>query len=772
MGHPAMRTPFALLILALPLVGRSAEKIVDFNRDVRPILAGKCFACHGPDDKARKADLRLDTFAGAIAEHDGTFAVKPGKPAESELLARVRSHDPNEMMPPPKGLGKPVTEAEAKTLEAWIAQGGKYTVHWSYQPPVRRDPPNVANKSWVKNPIDSFVLARLEAEKLAPNAQADKATLLRRAALALTGLPPTAEERKAFFADVSPEAYAKSLDRLLASPAYGERWAAVWMDLARYADSQGFANDPDRTIWAWRDWVVRSFNKNQPFDQFTREMLAGDLIPNATAEQRLATGFHRNTLTNTEGGTNAEEFRSAAVIDRVNTTAQVWLGSTLACAQCHNHKYDPFSQKEYFQLYAVFNGTQDANQGSDAPTLELPLAGNEAKLKELDAKLADLKAKKAPPAEIKKLEDQRKPLITTVPVMAEGKMRPTKIQLRGDFKSLGDAVEPGLPAALVSHEMPKKVDRLVLADWIISPENPLTARVAVNRLWQELFGVGLVETAEEFGNQGDDPTHPALLDWLATELIRLKWDQKAMLKLIMSSATYMQDSKATAEQIAADPNNRFMGRGPRFRLSAEAVRDQALAVSGLLSPKMFGPPVQPPKPNFGLSAAFGGTTDWTTSPGEDRYRRALYTRQRRNAPYPSMTTFDAPERTFCSVRRIRTNTPLQALVTLNDPCFVEAAAAMGRRIMTEGGGSPELKVKFAWSAVLVREADAGEVKRVGELYAKAKASYAAKPAEARVLVTKASNGQQPKDDADAVEWAAWTVVANALLNLDETLTRR
>ena len=713
---------------------QAADKEVDFTRDIRPILAGKCFKCHGPDDKARQAGLRLDTpnGAGKILD-DGRAAIVPGNAAKSEMLKRVASTDPTHAMPPAK-VGKRLLPEEIDALKKWIEVGAPYPQHWAFVKPTRPALPKVKDAKWPINAVDSYILARLEREGLKPQTPADRSAIIRRLSIDLTGLPPTIAEADEYLKDASANAYEKLVDRLLAKKSYGERWASLWLDLARYADSQGYANDPDRTIWRYRDWVIDSLNSNLPFDRFTVEQIAGDLLPNPTPSQLIATGFHRNTLTNTEGGTNPEEFRSAAVVDRVNTTFQVWMGTTMACAQCHNHKYDPFTQKEYFQLYAVLNSCEDANGGGDAPTIQAAVSGEEKAYAEITAKLAvarkkfdedtkalnlkqpewektvdraklpkeiaDILAKavdkrdapqklklagvfhatsatwKALDEEVRGLDAKLKQISTTTPVLKEIKPRETHIQIRGNFSDKGEKVMPGLPAAFPG---PKggSIDRLTLANWLVGPDNPLTARVAVNRLWEELFGIGIVETSEDFGTQGELPSHPELLDWLATEYVRIGWDTKAMIKLIVTSAAYRQSSLiGEGNPKIEDPYNRLLAHGPRVRLSAESVRDQALFVSGLLSPKMYGPPVQPPRPNFGLSAAFGGSTDWQTSAGEDKYRRGLYTKIRRNAPYPSMTTFDAPERTFCSVRRLRTNTPLQALVTLNDPVYVEAAQAL------------------------------------------------------------------------------------------------
>jgi hypothetical protein len=801
---------------------------VDFTRDIRPLLVDRCFQCHGPDEKTRKAGLRLDDRDSALRKlRSGSHAIVPAAPAKSELIARLRSTDPTEIMPPAR-VGKPLSPREIALFERWIQEGAPYAKHWAYVPPVRPPVPTPKNASWGRNPIDRFVQARLDREHLVPAPQADRLALLRRLSFDLTGLPPTPAEAERFLDDRSPDAYEKLVDRLLASPAYGERWAVSWLDLARYADSQGYANDPDRTIWPWRDWVIRALNANLPYDRFTIDQLAGDLLPSATTEQLVATGFHRNTLTNTEGGTNPEEFRSAAVVDRVNTTFSVWQATTLACAQCHSHKYDPFSQKDYYQIYAIFNSCEDANAGNDAPTLRLPRAGREveharlssrlpsarielqAEATRIDAAFADWQTKVertrlpraiadllAIPAdkrnakqkqqlqthhrglsehyqeldrEVRGLDARLNELTATTPILRElAKPRATHIHIRGDFEDKGEAVSPGFPTAMPGSRE-AKIDRLALARWLVDARNPLTARVAVNRLWEELFGIGLVETSEDFGTQGELPSHPELLDWLATEYIGSGWDTKALLRLLVTSATYRQSSQVSVDLAKRDPANRLLARGPRVRLSAEMVRDQALAVGGLLSRTMHGPPVQPPRPNFALAAAFGSSTDWTTSTGEDRHRRGLYTRVRRNAPYPSFTTFDAPERTFCNVRRLRTNTPLQALVTLNDPVFFEAAQAVARRIVVEGGRETKERVAHAFRLCLTRPPTPRESDRLEQLYAQARNRFTSQPDHARSIATTPI-GPVPAG-MDPVDLAAWTIVSNTLLNLDEIIAKR
>ena len=1127
---------------------------VDFNRDIKPILSNRCFFCHGPDEDERQGGtdgLRLDTREGAVEDLGDHAAVVAGDVANSILIERVLSSDPDAVMPPPDH-GQKLTAREVELLKQWIEQGAPYADHWSYVRPVRPGLPKVQASPWPRNDIDHFVLARLEQEGLTPAEEADKATLIRRLSLDLTGLPPTVEEVDAFIADESPSAYEHLIDRLMSHKAYGEHWARLWLDLARYADSAGYADDPARTIWLYRDYVIKSINANKPFDQFTIEQIAGDLLPNATDEQIIATAFNRNTLTNNEGGTDDEEFRNAAIVDRVNTTLAVWMGTTMACAQCHTHKYDPITHEEYFKVFAIFNNTEDADQRDESPlhsvltdeqklrqttwkselatlrstletqTLELAAeqtkwesdfprdlewqlltpsevsatSGSKATIDEqvvsvaagadvdtyevtlpLDEPLrairletlvdpalpgsgpghaggnfvltgikarvvtphqshvqgrfirieipgkekilslaevqvfqgeqnvaangeatqsttgfdgppklaidgntngadrgaqstthtqisdnpwweVDLKSMQAidrlvvwnrtnenaierlkdfqvsildearkivwqemvtevprPSKEVsvdgprslrfdkaiadhsqpefdasyvltnpdakskgwavggkqdqshhviliapeivevvpgsklmlileqqskhskhtlgrfrvsltndekidrwaqtplavieslaianadrspdqirvieefhrtisttlapmrKRAEELEKSLVelqpTTVPVMRELpelKQRKTQIQIRGNFMNLGDVVQPGTPSVFPPLPPGQPADRLSLARWLVDEANPLASRVLANRYWEKLFGTGLVSTSEDFGSQGALPSNPELLDWLATELIRLRWDTKAFIKELVMTAAYRQSAKVSPDSFERDPENQLLARGPRFRLTAETIRDQALAISGLLSAKMFGPPVNPPQPSIGLSAAFGGGIDWQTSKGEDKFRRALYTTWRRSNPYPSMATFDAPNREVCTLRRSRSNTPLQALVTLNDPVYMEAAQALARRLMLEAGDTPEDRVVYGFRLCLSRKPKPEETTRLMQLFETSRHEYRDQPEEAMKLATDPL-GPLPAS-VDAVELAAWTTVANVLLNLDETLMPR
>ncbi|MCI0684228.1 MAG: DUF1553 domain-containing protein [Gemmataceae bacterium] len=836
-------SPLLCGVMALaPEVATAGGKAgkVQFARDIQPILSNYCFTCHGPDDKTRKAGLRLDAAAGATKKlRSGGRAIVPGDPGASELVARIFATEDHERMPPLKSQ-KVMKDSEKALLKRWIAEGAEFQQHWAFVAPKRPALPLLGKGGiqggiqggWPRQPFDYFVLARLAKEGLTPAPEADRHTLARRVALDLTGLPPSLASVDRFVNDKSPNAYEKFVDEVLKSPAYGERWAHVWLDLARYADSRGYATDNPRTIWKYRDWVIEALNANMPFDQFTIEQLAGDLLPKPSEKQLIATAFHRNTLTNDEGGTNDEEFRAAAVVDRVNTTMAVWMGLTMACAQCHTHKYDPITQEEYFRFYAMFNQTQDADRGDESPLLTQMTPQQEQKKAKLTAQLADLEKKLQQPiadvdaalkkwrtdAKVDKLPANIDKIIAveaakrtpeqqaelamyyqsvapelkatrdriaalkkelpkikgiTTPIMKElpdKQQRKTKIHIRGNFLDEGNEVTAGLPALFPPLPPGQPLNRLGVARWLVDRNNPLTARVTVNRLWDQLFGVHLVDTPEDFGMRSKPPEHQELLDWLAVEFMDQKWDVQKFLKTLVTSATYRQSSRVTPELLEKDPDNRLFARGPRFRTAAETIRDQALFASGLLSAKMYGPSVRPPRPKLGLTAAFGGGTDWEASPGDDKYRRALYTEWRRTTPYPSMLTFDAPNRNVCTIARPRTNTPLQALVTLNDPVYIEAAQALARRMVTEGGVTPEARVQYGFRLALTRPPQPAETTRLVELYQKARADFAANPKEAQQLATEPL-GPLPAG-MDAVELAAWTVVGNVMLNLDEVFAKR
>lgn len=1148
---------------------------VDFKTVIRPILSNRCFACHGPDDKKVEAGLRLDEFDFATnPAESGAVAVVPGNVSESELIRRILSTDESERMPPPH-FGARLSDKEVKLLEQWIASGGTYSKHWSFdriRPTEVAPVPSIRDfPKWQHSAVDALVFNKLSERGWTPTPEANRQTLLRRVSLDLTGLPPTLEQQDAFLQNNDENAYTELVDELLSSPAFGEHWGRKWLDLARYADSAGYADDPQRTIWAYRDWVIRAINQGKPFDEFTIEQLAGDLLSNPTDDQIIATAFHRNTLTNNEGGTNDEEFRNVAIVDRVNTTMAVWMGVTMTCAQCHNHKFDPISQKEYFQIFAILNQTEDADRGDESPvyqwytpeqrrdreesqrslasveaslvapepallseqtawaqpfksplvfesvkplsvvaqskanitqkedgsinidsqaetdvfTLELPipdstrldqlsglqirsipnaqfpnggagkgdgnfvLTGLSASLVPKDAmpskgrfvrvemqgdnkilSLAEVqvfaadenlaKAGKATqsttdfggPAEraidgntsgiyaenstthsaistspwwevdlgktspierivvwnrtdgstesrlagakIIVLSEDRKPIwettisdpkashsfdistsislpwlaaaadfsqdgfpasnaidadaktgwavggaidkphelnvavrpdewakvlpvgmqsqsskirltlkfesvhkqallasfavglstddrlskwlsipaniakiltadpstitvsdaavlhtyyvstvapsrqsmrqsrnalkakladykpTTTVPILRDlpaDKQRTTNIQVRGNYKVLGDKVSTGVLSAFHPYKpvdgrnatSNENMNRLDLARWLMQPDNPLAARVLANRYWESFFGVGIVRSSEEFGSQGDMPSNQELLDYLASELIRTGWDTKRVIRSILLSAAYRQQSAVTAIRSEEDPENVFVSHGPRFRVSAEQVRDMALHSAGLMSQRLYGPPTRPPQPSLGLSAAFGSRTDWDTSKGEDRFRRGIYTLWRRSSPYPSMATFDAPNREVCVLKRDRTNTPLQALVTLNDPAFVEAAQGLARRVVIHElpSGTTEDRIERLFRHALSRRSNAKETQSLVRLYNLTRDELSKAPESAAKLATDPL-GPLP-NNTDPIELATWTTICNVILNLDEFL---
>ncbi len=883
---PALLRTFLALALSAPLA--VAEEKVRFNEHIRPILSDKCFYCHGPDEKKREGGRRLDTREGALADHDGIRAIVPGKPEQSDLYLRISSQDKGEIMPTPKSKKTPLTEAEIALVRRWIEQGAEYEAHWAFLPLAQVAPPTVKNTAWKKNAIDAFILARLERDGLAPSPEADPATLVRRLHLDLTGLLPTPEEIATFTkAAASDEAYAAYVDALLASPHYGERWGRHWLDQARYADSHGYSIDGEREQWPYRDWVIKALNDDVPFDRFTIEQLAGDLLPKPTKLQLIATGFHRNTLINEEGGSDKEQFRVEAVMDRVNTTGAVWLGLTVGCAQCHTHKFDPITQREYFELFAFFNQGEDANdKGATIPvargevfgqasvekdnppaataTVPLPVAkwqpaqpvefGTEAnasfRLLEDGSLLSDQRAafndtyrvvlasparpiaalrlrvltdpslpKNGPglagngnfvltdfevrhagqPVEITRaFADHEQPgyavsgaidddpksgwaINTTkdsaakmnanheaVFVFAKPVTGPLEIRLhhglnknyligrfaldftdaikaaaapakpkapkkdgvadymvmrdvpqprpnflltRGDFTRPDHALGPLHPGgiAAISPALPAKAGRtrLDLAQWLVSPQNPLTPRVTVNRVWMRYFGRGLVETEEDFGSQASAPTHPELLDWLAGEFIRRGWSLKALHRLIVTSATYRQASKARPDLAEKDPRNLLLARQERLRVEAEIIRDAALGASGLLDRTIGGPSVRPPQPE-GVYAFTQRAKKWTADTGPQRYRRALYTFFYRSAPHPLFGTFDAPDFQTTCTRRPRSNTPLQSLSLANDAAFLEIAAAFAQRLAKEATDL-DAQIRRAFLLALSRDPSAQEL---------------------------------------------------------------
>ena len=746
--------------LFLALAGLAHAGEVDFGRDVCPILSNKCFACHGPDENTREAKLRLDQRESALG------VITPGSPDESELIARVSESDPDEVMPPPE-THKSVTSEEVETLRAWIADGAEYQAHWAFIPPVRAEVPAGANA------IDHFVGKRLQAEGLEPSPSASRAALIRRVTLDLTGLPPTPEEVQTFVDDDLLESYERLVDRLLASPRYGEHMAASWMEASRYADTDGYQNDRYRYQWAWRDWLVRALNQNLPYDQFVTHQLAGDMLPGATLHQQIATGFCRNHRINSEAGSIPEEWHAEYVADRVDTLGTVFLGLTVSCARCHDHKYDPITQKEYYELFAYFNNVPEfgtgPNNGNSPPFIDVP-EGYPDIAAEVDRRI-----------EPKPMEWQKKGQYNggvrrpvpgkekTVMVMQEMETpRDTYLLNRGLYNDpdTSEKLAPGVPASLRGGG---RVDyaptRLGLSEWLVGPENPLTARVAVNRYWQHFFGRGIVATSENFGAQGEVPTHQDLLDWLAVEFVESGWDVKAMHRRIVLSATYRQSSDVSAELLERDPENRLLARAPRSRLSAFAIRDQALAASGLLVEKLYGEPAKPYMPPKIWRAISNNT--YKRDKGDNLYRRSLYTYWRRTIPPPTMMNFNAGDREVCTMRQSRTNTPLQALTLMNNVAFVEASRLLAERMMREGGDEIGGRVDRGFQLLLGRSATRSEIERLSADHASYRSEFDAAGAKQLLAI-----GDKPCDSKlDPVDLAATTLVASTILNLDETLTR-
>ncbi len=1054
--HGTAITAFLLLAFLVVLRGdeSTAPGQIQFNRDIRPILSDTCFHCHGPDKAKRKANLRLDLEGSAKAKIEDHFAIVPGVPEKSELIRRITTSDPKEHMPPVEA-GRQLAPRQIELLRRWIEQGATWQAHWSFIAPTRPALPRVTDSRWTRNAVDSFILARLEKEELQPSMEADEAALIRRLSLDLTGLPPTPVEVDAFLADGSPQSYERVVDRLLASPRYGERMASRWLDAARYADTSGYQSDGDRSMWRWRDWVIEAFNRNMPFDQFTVEQLAGDLLPGATFAQRIATGFNRNHRGNSEGGIIPEEYAAEYVVDRVDTTATVWLGLTMGCARCHDHKYDPITQREFYETFAFFNNVPERGRavkiGNSPPVMAAPTDAQAMELANLDRQLAaaethrlglesqivaaqtawektfasvqpapwtitkglrarfkldgkltssfgtnapatsvngepvfapgrrgmaasfdgsrfidcgdagdfgffdkftlaawvqprctdgtllsrmveqaedsafasdsegyrvhlksgrlqvhltkrwlddalrveteatllpdrwqhvaivydgsrlaagvkiyvngelqtvrvlldqlnqtfqtkqplrigsgggpgnrfrggvgDLRvygrtlsaeeigiiatienaaelavispaqrtahqtatlrawflAEHAPAllsdaqTTVTELQDRRSNWIDSLPtvmVMVEmPEPRETFVLKRGEYDKRGERVTAGVPASLPPLPAGELRNRLGFARWLVSPAHPLTARVAVNQQWQMLFGTGLVKTTEDFGSQGEPPSHVELLDWLAAEFTRTGWDLKRLLKTLVTSATYRQSSRTTPPLLARDPENRLLGRGPRVRLPAEMIRDQSLAVSGLLVGELEGPSVKPYQPK-GLWKELTGT-DYEPDKGDKLWRRSLYTFWKRTSPPPTMTSFDAPGREACSVRPSRTSTPLQALALMNDVTFVEAARCLAQRVLREGGSTPEERLRFAFRLVLTRAPKPAEMTVLIHDLNDHLARFRTEPKAALELV---SAGESPREARLAVEeLAAYSAVAGLILNLDEAVTKQ
>jgi len=813
----------ALVVVPHKVANAAGSSPVNYATQVKPILTQRCVTCHGAAKP--KGGLRLDTAAAALLGGDSGPAVVPGQGAESPLIAAVRGEGQTERMPLKR---PPLSEAEIAVLKDWIDQGAKATAgeqpgvppsksHWAFISPRRPVVPEVSKPAWARNPIDRFILARLDRAGLAPAPEADRATLLRRLSLDLIGLPPSPGEVDAFLSDRPYESDLRTVDRLLASPHFGERWARPWLDLARYADSNGYNIDAPRSIWKYRDWVLSALNADMPFDQFAIDQLAGDLRPGSPLGSRVATGFHRNTPINQEGGIDVEQFRVEAVADRVNTTGTVFLGLTIGCCQCHDHKFDPISQREYYRLFAFFNNV-------DEPDLEIATPAESARRQEIRSRIDELHralAARYPDLEererkwegtvtleftqaqdadvrvafdlprekrsraqrralvelmmardptfrdefatLTKLRAAEPKLVTTMVVRERsGSPRPTHVHLGGDFTRKGERVEPGVPGVLppLGDASPgKPADRMDLARWLVDRRNPLAARVVVNRIWQAYFGRGLVETDNDFGTQGSAPSHPELLDWLACELMDVGWSRKAIHRLIVSSATYRQASRLRSEGQAVDPDNRLLWRQARLRLDAELIRDAALTSSGLLTRVFGGPSVFPPQPD-GVMTLGQMKRPWQADPGPNRFRRGLYTFFWRATPHPFLTTFDAPSGVQTCTRRFRSNTPLQALTLLNDPAFVEIAEGLAARIVSErpDPASDRDRIRHAIMLCLGRPALDRELEMLETVLEQERVDLAG-----RAATQPRRAGLAPSD--------AWITVARVLLNLDEFVTR-
>jgi hypothetical protein len=777
-----MRFSAALTLLAVAPFAVAQD--VQFNRDVRPILSDNCFACHGPDKGKVKGKLRLDVEKSAKGEaSSGAVAVMPGDVTKSELLKRIIATDNDHM--PPAETGKTLTKGQIATLTKWIEQGAKWEDHWAFMPITANPDRKVGGAA----AIDHFIDAKLKEKGLTPAGEADKVTLLRRLTFDLTGLPPTPQEVDAFLKDGTPQAYEKLVDRLLAAPAYGERMAAFWLDVVRYADSVGYHGDQPVSVWPFRDWVVTALNDNMPFDQFTSWQLAGDLLPNATTEQKVAAGYNRLGMMSAEGGVQPKEYLAKYAAERVRAVGGGWLGLTTGCCECHDHKFDPISLKDFYRLEAFFADIQERglyDGGNFGTSMLLPTAEQEKKLAELEAtakakeqQAAGLKAlagvfatspadKKA--KEAKAAADGFRAGVPSTLITVAVPPRPIRVLPRGNWMDdSGEVVEPGVPAVLPQPaKKDKRLTRLDLADWLVSKDNPLTARVLANRLWKQFFGAGLARKMDDLGSQGEPPTHPELLDALAFEL-RETWDVKRFVKGLVMSHTYRRSSVATAEQKEKDPFNLYLARQNRWRLDAEMVRDNALSVSGLLVSKRGGPPAKPYQPRGYWAFLNFPTREWQNDTGDGLYRRTLYTHWQRQYLHPTLLAFDAPTREECTADRVRSNTPLQSLVLLNAPEFVEAARVFAERVLTDGGTTTDVRLDFAFKLALSRPAKAAEKETLTELLNKHREQYA-KDAKAADEVLKA--GAKPANaKLDKAELAAWTSVTRTILNLHAAVTR-
>ena len=836
-----------------PSVHTQNTDAVSFTKDIRPIFNKSCVDCHG--GVTQKGDVNVIYRENLLSKAtSGKRPIVPGAPGKSELMNRVTHDNPEKRMP---YKNKPLRKEQISDLRTWIENGAKWGKHWAYQKIEKVEPPEVSDTSWPRNGIDRFVLNKLEQKDLSPSPKAECHTLVRRLSLDLRGIPPSEQDVNTYCKNPTPQTYEKLVDKYLDSSDYGERWATMWLDLARYADSKGFEADELRTIWKFRDWVIRAFNNDKPFDQFTIEQLAGDLLDNPSKDQLLATAYHRNTRTNTEGGTKDEEYRIEAVIDRVNNTMETWQATTMECVQCHSHPYEPIKHNEFYEFYAFFNQTKDRNIDQEEPSIpswrpdypQYPFIDNKTKQKKaakLFREIEQLRQKrdelidkpkhqkklrewvkrarkelnqssrergrlvkeiseKSPLEKIintprdkrtpneqwqlerhytffinkppfkhlkQKVKQKKKALSKLDPVMIpimknhrEDIQRVTRVFNRGNWRDKGKKVKPDVPDFL--NDMPENApnNRLGLAKWLVSPQNPLTGRVMVNRFWSKMFGRGIVKAPGNFTSRGPRPTHPKLLDWLAWQFIHEHdWSMKSLIKQIVMSATYRQSSKIPKKFKQIDPENKLLARGPRFRLSAEQIRDQALDVAGLLSDKMYGPPVMPPQPDGLWQGIARSSAKWKEDKGEDRFRRGVYVFRRRSVPYPSFTTFDAPARRGTCSRRKRTNSPRQALVTLNDPAFVEAARGLADRLKNEAD-TPRKQIRRGYELALFHTPSEEKLNELVSVYKESLNHYTSNKGDAKKLT-----GVGVMDQAGP-KTAALTVVANTILNLDSFLNK-
>lgn len=690
---------------------KEVPKVVDYIFDVKPILSDRCYLCHGPDEGTREANLRLDTKEGAyaaIGAKKDHYAIIPGDTVSSQLVFRINTTNAEKRMPP-ENSNLSLNDYERRVLTRWIAQGAVWKDHWAFTPPKKTGVPSIVNTDFVNNEIDNFIIKKLEEKGINPSKRANKEKLIRRVYFDLTGLPPTIEEIEAFLKDKTPNAYERVVDKLLGSTRYGEHMTTSWLDLARYSDTHGYQDDLERVMWPWRDWVISAFNRNIPYDTFVKWQLAGDLMPNPTLEQIVATGFNRNHKITQEGGVIDEEYRVEYVLDRTNTVSKSLLGLTMECAQCHDHKYDPISQKEYFSFYSFFN---KVNEKGRMEYGEIPKPNIKITQKEIKEVLSFIQM----PDSIKEIE--------LMVMKDDAPTRKTFILERGAYDAPGEEVQPSTPKAILPFDTYQN-NRLGLANWLFDERNTLTARVAVNRLWQQIFGIGIVASSSDFGNQGALPSHPELLDWLAVTFREEGWDVKKMLKRMVLSRTYQQTSKASPELLEVDPYNKWLARASRQKLTAEMIRDNALTVSGLLVEKIGGPSVKPYQPEglWAETTSGQGLTKYIMDKGESLYRRSLYTFWKRTVPPPSMLTFDAATRDYCTVERQKTSTPLQALVMLNDPQLIEASTVLAVTVVKETQLSDKDRIKTIFRKITSRLPDESEIENLLKFLKKTEANY-------------------------------------------------